>query len=579
MAEGALRVDRWTAHYLVPAGHSDPERLRERLDQVLRLDLPDALARGLAPLLCADDARVCFLRRLEFPLTLNAARPREQIGLAWSAALARALAESTGEDVVVFRDRAEYLGCFLVDQAGNRAWRRWYYGPFAGLRPLPASAAIRTALGDEPTHGLSALLRLPAADLTDVLAALTERDAARALDHLAAELGGDPVTAFRAAVPAWRAARHQFGHRGGERAALVTFVLACRDHAGHAGQALALAARALTALEALGAAAPDRLYRLLTTIGAADPAPGDASLLVLRACPPDLHTQVVAELTGRPLSAADPTPDGPSTAAWGGMFHLLPHLGELGLDHVAAGWPGLPGTDAPALLRLLVLAACGGPDHRAAILADPLARRLTGVDPWPTAAEVRAWANARPASAGDALIAELDERGRAHHRTSAAIREALVHVRRHGAPVAVLVDLDDGVWRFAGHPRPGHHAPEREAPAEGTDRLDQVTADLDYLLPAGSAAPLDWAVAVAAQHTLRAFSRRLPGFARSSLSYLARNFLDAPAALTEDDDRRLVRIGRPPLGLVLALTGANRGAYRLSWLDDRPFLLFPEGDG
>ncbi len=115
--------------------------------------------------------------------------------------------------------------------------------------------------------------------------------------------------------------------------------------------------------------------------------------------------------------------------------------------------------------------------------------------------------------------------------------------------------------------------------AEGIARLAHLAGDLAYVLPRRSRVPLDWAVAMAAQHALRLFSRRLPGFSRSSLDYLARNFLDVAATLTESEDgRRLVRLGRPPLGLVLALTGAHRGSYRLSWLDEREFALFPDGD-
>jgi len=37
-----------------------------------------------------------------------------------------------------------------------------------------------------------------------------------------------------------------------------------------------------------------------------------------------------------------------------------------------------------------------------------------------------------------------------------------------------------------------------------------------------------------------------------------------------------VRLGRPPLHLILTMTGMLRKVYRLSWLDDRPFALFPE---
>ena len=33
---------------------------------------------------------------------------------------------------------------------------------------------------------------------------------------------------------------------------------------------------------------------------------------------------------------------------------------------------------------------------------------------------------------------------------------------------------------------------------------------------------------------------------------------------------------RPPLHLILNMTGMTRQIYRLSWLDERPFALFQE---
>jgi hypothetical protein len=68
----------------------------------------------------------------------------------------------------------------------------------------------------------------------------------------------------------------------------------------------------------------------------------------------------------------------------------------------------------------------------------------------------------------------------------------------------------------------------------------------------------------------------LPGFAGSNLPYLSCNFLEFAASIEEDDSRRVVRIGRPPLHLILNMTGMTRQNYRLSWLDERPFALFQQ---
>jgi hypothetical protein len=108
-------------------------------------------------------------------------------------------------------------------------------------------------------------------------------------------------------------------------------------------------------------------------------------------------------------------------------------------------------------------------------------------------------------------------------------------------------------------------------------RLDKLPEELEFLtLPRSLevAPPLDVLVSIVAQHLLRGVAYRLPGFAGSNLPYLFGNFCEFAATLEEEPARRIVRLGRPPLHLVLNMTGLNRQSYRLSWLDERPFALF-----
>jgi len=111
-------------------------------------------------------------------------------------------------------------------------------------------------------------------------------------------------------------------------------------------------------------------------------------------------------------------------------------------------------------------------------------------------------------------------------------------------------------------------------------RLDKLPDELAHLALPDTfelSPDFDLALSVVAQHIMRAFAWRLPGFAPSNLQYLWGNFLDFWASVDEEPDRRVVRVGRPPLRLVLGLTGSTRQAYRLSWLDERPLTLFEEG--
>ena len=110
-------------------------------------------------------------------------------------------------------------------------------------------------------------------------------------------------------------------------------------------------------------------------------------------------------------------------------------------------------------------------------------------------------------------------------------------------------------------------------------RYSQLAADLAFLqLPAAlrDKPAVDLALSLLAQQVLRRFAARLPGFARSSLPYLFANFLDFAATVEEEETRRVVRTSRPPLNMILSMTGICRSSYQLTWLDARPVALFQE---
>ncbi|MEO8049673.1 MAG: hypothetical protein ABI833_04590 [Acidobacteriota bacterium] len=74
----------------------------------------------------------------------------------------------------------------------------------------------------------------------------------------------------------------------------------------------------------------------------------------------------------------------------------------------------------------------------------------------------------------------------------------------------------------------------------------------------------------------RSLAWRLPGFSTASLPYLYENFLEFPASIEEFENHRVIRLGAPPLQLILNMTGLCRWRYTVSWLDPKPFHLYPE---
>ena len=89
----------------------------------------------------------------------------------------------------------------------------------------------------------------------------------------------------------------------------------------------------------------------------------------------------------------------------------------------------------------------------------------------------------------------------------------------------------------------------------------------------GIASVWDDVLSVAAHLALRRFARRLPGFADSHFVYLYRNFLDLSATVEEEPDRIVARVGRPPLHLVLNLTGFAHSSYSIPG-EARPIAVF-----
>lgn len=639
-----LQIRRFQLRCLLPAEHPAPERVRARLEEAAARDLSQTLSAALSAWFDGAGDGLWLIRRLDVALDVDAAADREALARRWAAQIARSLGATlqAGEDdenALWFPDRAAYLARFLADTAAGRAGDRWYYESFAGMRLLPTSAILRTAIRDLPSLGLAALLRLSPEDRARVLGALGAGDARRVLDTLAeAAPPGDPARCLEAAWHVLHASDDDGSPGAGEEAreALRLYLGALQEGGGGpplraAAMALLRLARwlrfgALSAGNALLAAlAGGEMAALYVAAGAADA----ETLLPLLAAPAawlrEVGEALLARRVGGPaLEPATGTPPERRHTPFGGLFLLLPVLDELPLDAATRRWPDAPdGTSAAAVTRFLILVKCLGRPRAFRAFYDPLLRDLAGVPPSLSFAELAEW----QAGLSPALRARfLDELARwQQERGPLVIADRpptwiLARVRAPGAPVGILLDAARLLWRFAagypprrperliealrqfvppdetllcdpvflpalpgaiglGDPAVQARAEEDAALAEALARLPRLAEDLAYLsLPPafGLTPPRDRTLGVAAQGLLRAFAWRLPGFARAHLPYLYANFLDLSASVEEEPERRVVRLTRPPLGLILGMTGMLRRVYRLSWLDARPLALFPE---
>lgn len=641
-AIGRLCVERAHVEVLLSREHPAPERVRARFDDVASKRLASALAHAVSAALSTARPGIWLFRRLSVAFDANVEWDADVIAEAWCEALGRSvracLATRHGDDVQWFPDRAALVARFAADLARDVAWGRWVYARFAGLRALPRSAALRTAiLGD--AQPWSVLAAVAPEEIASVCAALTTADAARVLAGLDVEDGGGELAGWAPIAQAF-AAEIAAGAGLLAEARLALHVSARAARGGARAPGLAAGARAAARLaRVVLEAPPGRGQEFLAAVrrgelagvardGGTSP---DALAPLARAgeaARRALADALAVHVGARP-SAGEAETDVPAVrhTTAGGVFLLLPLLDELPLEEATAGWPDCEDSDAAAVLRLLVLAQALGGSGVPAAVGDPLVRDLAGVGPRAHAGSLGAWSGTIPRAALRTFAGTLASWGLS---VGALGAEALVLAR---APLGVghelvLLDGARGLWialgalgrrssgrlpgwlrraaaPFAGGARPrlflddglgeaatalpgsSTCAVAAAAAAGGTApstlgdvvaRLPALADDLAYLaLPRawGLARPLSAALTTTTQSLLRAFAWRVPGFAHASLRYLHANFLDVRAALEDEPDRRIVRLGSAPLHLVLATTGMARATYRLHWTDARPFALFP----
>jgi hypothetical protein len=647
METSRLQIRRFRAHYLVSAQHPSPEQIKDRLDEGVMRHLAPMLSAACSQWFSETNPSVWVIRRLEIEVGMNAAWERDQLARAITMQLGRTLG-ATLEDgadqanVRRFPDRAAYLASFLCDLAAGAAWGCWYYESFAGLRLLPTSTALCTAICDQPDTGLAALRQLADEELLPVLRALGAQDARRILDNLAESVtAGDELRCCQTAWTAWQTIEARLFTVGDEwRQSLYLFLAANREQEDVGGLSLKNASLALLRLARKLASDPAEQYeRVLTALTGGEVAAlyavagaTDAErLLPLLRCPPAWVRNVAQTLTTR--SAGEVTEENATTprrrdTAFGGAFLLLPMLDELPLIEATRDWPHADEAAAITLARFLLLVKCCGQNHAQRAFYDPLLRDLLlippGVSPegiyeWQsriTSAHLQTfhrtligWQRSRGAIGGEKqVLASGDLRGRPiaalidgarglwllaasypslrSQKLGAQLRNALSQLERDDGvllcdsslftmlhsqfPTLKMLSIDDEAAQMT----------LAEDPVNGIlARLNKLPDDLERLaLPSSFrlARPFDLSLSIAAQHLLRAFAWRLPGFAESNLPYLSRNFLEFAGSVEEEAARRVVRLSRPPLHLVLGMTGMTRQTYRLSWLDERPLALFQE---
>lgn len=494
-----------------------PERSARHVRRLTEADVEAALRRDLSVRLADGDPSVWLIRKLDVSLVVDAEQDAgEALGRAVRAAVERAL-RGDGQGVLRFADRAEQLAAFLEDLAAADAFGHWYHARHRALAPLPLPQALRLALAGAPDEARPALLRIHAGPRLVLWIDRIGEPGARAVLSLFKSPPGAAATpevtrrrllALAGAEPAMRR------WRTNAQALLALSVMAAAESAAPLEAVVAVVRSALPAVvEALWPSVPQPVARPLPATDADAPK---------------------GSRTGRRRSetrAARPKASAPDlfeplTTPFAGVFLLWRSALALGLPQML---------DCPAA-RLHLAAALAGPDRDAA-LADPALHWLTGHVP------VAGEATPRP-PAPLAVARRLIEH---------AAPRAMTLVRQHSRRVHVLQDAGSEDWLAIGSARTIARIAETlelgpVKPASGGFR--PPGPDLAHFATAPA-----WRVAARAAHA--DLARRLPGLARSSAVWVARNLLAGMGTLDLAQDGPRLTLPSVPLDLVLRMTGMD----------------------
>lgn len=513
-ADGKLFIQRMQNTFLLPENIRDCPQTRGRL----KAAFTDRVAAGIGDVLNelgSDSGELVFIRKLEIECDLDLARTDSELVRFWSGRLLRTLAATLAgaeqrDDCVRFENRAAYLRHYLLDRTTGSADSAWYYAQFDGLRHMPDSIALRTALLEDVPTGIDAMRGLRKADAVRVIGALDERAAWRVLDAFAGDR--NDTTGFSAAVLDCVRNACDHGARDFQRAPArqaLRWFLQTDASPSNTGQIAACLAAIACLTASNNAAASDELRHLILS-GNVERVYRTAGVDVAQRLQPVVsmsRSDRASILAIAADSQSTPAEAVASFTPFGGAFLLLPALVELHIAHRIQGWPAPEEGDGAALMRLLILCSCFGHERSEQAFNDVVLRTITDVSPWVSLDVVRQWLS----SLSDHDIQDFGE--------------------------IAAVDSTTDFLRLRG--RFGEHGGPNELVAQSAQWV--------------------WA-------RLRA---RLGRIADASYPWLIDNLLPASASVLDDGDADVVTLSRPPLAVMLSIAGLDRQAYTLPWLDDR----------
>lgn len=552
--------------------------------------LVPALQAALQPMNRENDT-IVLIKSLELNFDIDLALSESCIAEYWAAKITGRLLEkmrsNNSQQLVLFRNRPDYLAYFLQDLTHGCAWQRWYYSEFSGLKHLPLSAALRTAILDQFDIGMAALRLLTPSACAAVLHDLTHHDARQIADRLRMPEGSAQIsreTLVNTLQVCTDQGQSTLFADNSIHQILYLAVQSSRFYPGIAiKDAFAVAEMVpvlRSALRQCGYADAEQqaAFRRGNFSGLLAECTGFAREKLLQVMAlPEQQRRLLAENVMQ--TAETPSSSGQLQASagesefsrYGNAFLLLPYILQLPLAIVAeylqapAGEDNAIARNPAAILRLLVISACQGAEQFAHAFRDPLLRKLCGIKGALTLQEAVDFINKYPLkSVSELLIAGIADREK---NLLLLQSQCLVY---QDVGLVITEDSQKGRWLQL---LPG----DNNLGVTGDETLtDTHYADLKslwlldrYHLNASAALLL----MQLAQIALKDFACRLPGFAKSSVPYLHLNFLAMSAIMIFEEKRVLAVLSKVPLNVILNITGIVRQCYTLAEFDNRPVQL------
>gem|GEM_PF-4814526 len=477
-----------------------------------------------------------------------------------------------GLDVLWFPSRAAFLGRYLADFAAGRVSDRWEYAEFSVWAGSSCSSVVRELALSEPL--LDALANMLPGELKALLRQVLPEDAGEVLSRIAA--GATGAAAFSVLLSVAKSLLEASElPRDSRRAALFLFLFGARQEMGVAGREFERICRDFGefAEEFLGLDS-STVSRLTSAVETGDWSDlpkvlggGGMAQMAGVLSWPKAHVREVQGLLSQQKSPDFRSVSGESLSTrFGGMFLLLPLLAEFPWEEATVGWASCCGVPAARMAQYLTVIGALGQRRNPGVASDTVLRLALGIEGVLDRESVAAWA----------VSVDVRRFWRVWlERLITFGKISLEEVTLFEVGRGVLaVDSERGIWVGAGGRKAVLASIQSMAEPDWVSGASMPDVEFALLSPSfGLPLAFRRLTMLTAQSLVREMAWRLPGFARSSMSHVFENFLDFPASVEVEEDRYLVHLHKPPLHLVLSMTGMARKQFRMDATGGKEWVL------